>query len=239
MGGRGGGGGGVKVGGEGEGSKNNPAAAVAVAAAAAGTSAAPGADKTTGVGEAAAAEAAAEEPDPLEAYKGDLVRVASKLADSWTEVSFLLRRKIASDADVEEVEAALTAGSHVLRRLDALAKQFGIRRGELVQCLLPFNTNTSASEQGSVAEGQMKKAFEALRDKNPDVDLATFGEEEHKVMVREAVGLRQLARVKLADDADLDMARQATNEAAAFFNLLRSYARKLERTLFSCLAELE
>ena len=175
------------------------------------------------------------------------MRTARRLADCWLEVSFLLRRKVASDEDVLEVEAALEAGASVLAEVDTLAKQLGIRRGEVVQSLLPFNSNTSASEQGSVAAEQATEAFEALQRKvAPEAFAAletsnheTFNAERHQRIVKDAVALRQLARVKLADDADLDMARQAVMEAAAFFKLLRLYAKKARKTPHACLAELE
>ena len=105
----------------------------------------------------------------------------------------------------------------------------------LVQSLLPFNSETSASEQSSVDADQLRLAFLALKAKK----LENFDAERHQRMVRDAVALRQLARVKLADDADLDMAQQAVEEAATFFQLLRVYAKKMKKTPYEILRDLK
>jgi len=59
--------------------------------------------------------------------------MARRLSNLWLELSFVLRKKITSDADVAEAEATLGWGLSVLEQVQAIADSTGIRRTALVQ----------------------------------------------------------------------------------------------------------
>merc|ERR1712013_711969 len=95
-----------------------------------------------------------------------------------------------------------------LAALSAMAERLGELRGTLSRALLPFNSNTSVSDQAHVsAASTTMTGNDVLR----EVDDRT----RHRMKLQ-AIALRQLVRVKLADDADLDQARTALLSVQTF-----------------------
>ena len=205
-----------------------------------------------------AADAARKAAEAEAAARGNAPRLflmSQQLSELWLELSFVLIKKVTSDADVVATEEALALGLAVLTEVQTIADGTGIRRGAIVQSLLPFNTETSASDQADVTvageggEGGDKaaaaldemaeKAYAALLASEAGKDLeAKFDRATHRRLLEGAVALRKLLRIKLADDADMDMAVQSVQEAVGFFDFLKAFSAQCEKTPFAVLCSL-
>ena len=77
-----------------------------------------------------------------------------------------------------------------------MAKEYGVLQGALSQWLMPFDSNTSASDQTSIR--RLRKGEHGSRlDEVPD--------EKRIEMIKKLIDLRKLVKVKIADDNDLDL----------------------------------
>jgi len=67
------------------------------------------------------------------------------LSISWGEIIFLLKSPdILSEEDLKKTKENVLNGLAFLNRVNDLAVGLDRRRGEICQCILPFNENTSA-----------------------------------------------------------------------------------------------
>jgi len=102
-------------------------------------------------------------------------------------------------------------------------------RGTLSRLLLPFDNNTSVADQ-SESLSLSSSSIVSENDNNNEKRFAevdgAIGKEKRMTMVRNAVLLRKLVRVKIADDADLDQAKKAIESVVTFFKLLGRHARR-------------
>merc|ERR1711964_509528 len=86
--------------------------------------------------------------------------------------------------------------------------------GAVSKAVLPYGETTSTLEQAHHAN---KPEMEVLVS-------AGLSEQQVGALVRDALALRKLIRVKLADDNDLDQAELAVGELGVFFGALQTYA---------------
>jgi len=112
------------------------------------------------------------------------------------EVELLLRRPINSDADIDFTLASAEAGLLFMDELNRVAKSLHILRGTLSRWLLPFDHNTAISDQIS--------NFHSVVDSMPDSIRGKLTEKEVHYLVSGLNSVRQLVRVKIADDNDLE-----------------------------------
>ncbi len=99
-----------------------------------------------------------------------------------------------------------------------MAKSLNILRGSLSRWLLPYDNNTSISDQAS--------HFSSVVDHMPDYLRGKLTEKQVNYLVAGVNGVRQLIRVKIADDNDLEQAREALQTAADFFKRLLQEAER-------------
>ena len=92
-------------------------------------------------------------------------------------------------------------------------------RGSLSRWLLPYDNNTLISDQAS--------NFNSVVDHMPDYLCGKLTEKQVNYLVSGVNGVRQLIRVKIADDNDLEQARESLLTAANFFKRLLTEAEKL------------
>merc|ERR1712050_348116 len=87
-------------------------------------------------------------------------------------------------------------------------------KGKLSRYLLPFNKDTDAKNQANVQND--------LR--SPELDQFTsaglFPLEKRREMVQGALSVRRFLRVKVADDADMDLLKDSLRLILAFFQNL-------------------
>ena len=121
----------------------------------------------------------------------------------------MLRRPVESDEDVQYTLASAEAGLLFFEQLEAKAKALGVLRGALSRWILPYDANTHCAQQQSrtravLADGAV-----------PEFARDRLTEKEVQYLVRGANSVRRLIRVKIADDADIDQAREALATSAA------------------------
>ncbi len=134
------------------------------------------------------------------------------LKQRWGEVQFLLRIPIEVDNDNFDLVHQTSHQSILfLQEMKTMAKEYGVLQGALSQWLMPFDSNTSASDQTSIR--RLRKGEHGSRlDEVPD--------EKRIEMIKKLIDLRKLVKVKIADDNDLDLARRTVIDIDAFCRLL-------------------
>ena len=131
----------------------------------------------------------------------------------WGEVNLLLRKKIDCDEDIQYTVAAAEAGLMFTDQLNNVAKTLDVLRGTLSRWLLPYDNNTRIDEQCSTPHSVLENMPDSIRGK--------ISERQIHYLVAGANSVRKLVRIKIADDNDLEQARQALKTALDFFRRLQ------------------
>lgn len=97
--------------------------------------------------------------------------------------------------------------------MNVLAQTLNVLRGTLSRWLLPFDHNTRIDEQSSTLHSVLKTVPEFLQGKISDRKIS--------YLVTGLNGVRKLIRVKIADDNDLEQARDGLQTIVAFFKELQ------------------
>jgi hypothetical protein len=133
-------------------------------------------------------------------------------SSSWAEVSLLLRKPIKAESDMQYTVAAAEAGIIFIEQMDTISKAIQVQRGALSRWLLPFDNNTRIDMQCSTPHSVVENM--------PDEFRGKLTERQVHYLVGGANGVRQLVRIKIADDNDLEQARLALLTTDRFFKLL-------------------
>ena len=97
-------------------------------------------------------------------------------------------------------------------QLNSLAQSLQVLRGSLSRWLLPYDHNTRIDEQSSTLQSVLRTVPESLQDKMSPRQIS--------YLVTGLNGVRKLIRIKIADDNDLEQAREALKMIVAFFKEL-------------------
>jgi len=147
-------------------------------------------------------------------------------------LQFVLRNGLDNfwdDAAIRATSCTVNEGLHFLESLEDWAKQLQMRKGALSRMLLPFDSETDSGDQASSA------ALAPLGSQQLD---GLIPNEERRNLVSQAVSLRRLIRVKVADCNDIEQAREALRLAASFLQDLKQKAEEEQRNMTSVLREL-
>ena len=126
-----------------------------------------------------------------------------------------MRTVPASAQELQDCTEKAARGARFLSTLFDTARRLDMRKGALSRAVLPFDDQTSLADQSNLSN-RRTHSLEAQ-------DLLRRGvvtEDALQEMASEAVSLRGLLRVKIADDADLDQARSAVDVLLGFFENL-------------------
>ena len=104
-------------------------------------------------------------------------------------------------------------------QLNRVAASLKINRGALSRWLLPFDSDTSICDQQSEVG--------SVDDKTPPELRGKITAEQLKYLVSGVNGVRQLVRVKIADDNDLETATAAVRTITEFLNRLKKAAQDM------------
>jgi hypothetical protein len=154
-----------------------------------------------------------------------------ELQSRWHEVNLLLRRRIDSEADMQFTMAAAEAGLLYSDQLNAVAKSLNVLRGTISRWILPFDNNTRIDGQCSTPMSVLERMPDALRGKISDRQI--------HYLVSGANSVRQLVRIKIADDNDLEQAKQALKTSMDFFKKLQEESQVLGMTPYQLLRKLQ
>jgi hypothetical protein len=136
------------------------------------------------------------------------------------EVGYLLRNPVRSTQEMSCALAAAEAGLLFLDHLEAKARELGVLRGTLSRWILPF------AEEGQSVEGQRSFAREVMTSLPPAVKQK-LSDKEVNYLVKGANSVRRLIRVKIADDNDLNQAKESLLITARFFKRVLGEANDL------------
>ena len=151
------------------------------------------------------------------------------LDNGWSEVELLLQRPIEREEDLLYAVAAAEAGMMFTDQLNSAAKSLGVLRGALSRWLLPYDSSTRLDEQCSTPH--------SVIDNMPDEFRGKLTERQVHYLVAGANSVRKLVRIKIADDNDLEQARQALKTAIEFFKRLQEAAQKESISPFALLEQ--
>jgi len=154
------------------------------------------------------------------------------LKQQWSLVQFLLRDGLEALADDSTILATARTAEGCMEFLDILddySVKLGMRKGALSRLLLPFNSDTDSGDQAN-------SAVDAPLGSRELDGLMT--DRERQDLVQRAVALRRLVRVKVADCADIEQARESLKLIVEFLDGLQKAAAQEKRSLTSILREL-
>mmetsp|Transcript_68157 Transcript_68157/g.200131 ORF Transcript_68157/g.200131 Transcript_68157/m.200131 type:complete len:360 (-) Transcript_68157:36-1115(-) len=154
------------------------------------------------------------------------------LRQQWGELQFLV--KDGDEALQSDKRCLLTlekaeVGLCFIQRLESEAKRLAMRKGALSRMLLPFDSETNSNDQASSA-GAMPLGSKELNGLLPEAD--------RREMVAQAIGLRKLIRVKVADCNDVDQAKNALQLLVAFLRELKARAAEERCQLIDLLGQI-
>jgi len=154
------------------------------------------------------------------------------LSDRWGTLQFLLKTAVGSEVALEAIQSDVMRLNTFLEELSNAASRLSLRRGAVVRCCTPLDEN----------------AVVGLHAGNPqitDVDgtmLLNQGmtQEELQRTIADVSLLRNVIRIKVNDDGDIDTASSALKELSFFFaDLNRLAAAKADTTAYDLLLRLE
>jgi len=148
------------------------------------------------------------------------------LSQQWGEVQYLLRdgpEAIAGEMQCVVVLRVAHESLMFLHKLENTASRMGVRRGALSRQLLPFNLETDARDQANVGH------------ELPDGTSDGFLPNEREEMVAQALVLRRLIRVKIADCADVEQAQKSLQLLVDFVTGLQRAAEQQGQDVASVL----
>lgn len=113
--------------------------------------------------------------------------------------------------------------------MNCFAKNLHVLRGALSRWILPFDNDTRIESQCSTPH--------SVVDKMPEEFKGKLTERQVHYLVAGANGVRKLVRVKIADDNDLEQAKQALQTINVFFRALYEQAKKFDMKPFELLQQ--
>ena len=144
-----------------------------------------------------------------------------------------MRTVPASAQELQDCTEKAARGARFLSTLFDTARRLDMRKGALSRAVLPFDDQTSLADQSNLSN-RRTHSLEAQ-------DLLRRGvvtEDALQEMASEAVSLRGLLRVKIADDADLDQADAAVRTLRSFLKGLHDAAAATQQQPFDLLRKL-
>jgi hypothetical protein len=121
--------------------------------------------------------------------------------------------------------------SLLIQQLNSTAKSLNVLRGTLSRWLLPYDNNTRIDEQCSTPHSVVDNMPDGLRGK--------LSERQVHYLVAGANSVRRLVRIKIADDNDLEQAREALKTSVEFFRRLGKEAESHKMTPYQLLVQIK
>ena len=138
--------------------------------------------------------------------------------DLWFEAKLCLKTVPRTEKDWDTMHDTIQHAPSFFQELSSVANKMGLARGRLLRLVLPFDENTSSNDQSNVNVGTAQSDEEQL------VYLASQRGISPLIMTKlrnEAVKLRSLIRVKMADESDLQQAIMASTLLMQFCDAVK------------------
>ena len=140
-----------------------------------------------------------------------------RLSNNWGELMFLLRKPIIDASVLSSTWQSAMNGVKFLQELTETANDLGVQQGTLSKWLLPFNNQTSLTDQAATAPPLGSSNLDGL-----------MSHAQRRRLVSEAVSLRSLIRVKIADNADLEQALVSVQAIDKFMYRVKQTANEMK-----------
>jgi hypothetical protein len=150
-----------------------------------------------------------------------------RLSNMWGEIMFLLRKPITNSDNMKSTWQSAMNGVKFLQELNETASELGVQQGTLSRWLLPYDNQTSLSDQAATAPPLGSSELDGL-----------MSHPQRRRLVSEAVGLRSLIRVKIADNADLEQALAAVKSIDKFMYRLKQTATEMNVSAYKLFQKL-
>jgi hypothetical protein len=145
----------------------------------------------------------------------------------WDWLMFLLRPKLKTATELKQVMQEAFGCVTVFAEIQTAAAQSGQSTGAVCRKLLPFNNNTSVSDQADINLTASPAMAEIAAQLQLPIELCTS-------IVRQLVCVRKLVRVKIADVNDLAQAEESIHSVNTFFRGLQTQSEMTGKTLMDC-----
>lgn len=151
----------------------------------------------------------------------------TRLSHKWGELMFLLRRPIQNAEDMKTTWQNAMKGVAFLQELNETAAELGVQPGTLSRWLLPYDNQTSLADQAATAPPLGSSDLDGL-----------MSHPQRRRLVSEAVGLRSLIRVKIADNADLEQALASVQAIDKFMYRVKQTATETNVSAYDLFQQL-
>tara|TARA_A100001035_G_C27677131_1_gene451212 strand:- start:325 stop:867 length:543 start_codon:yes stop_codon:yes gene_type:complete len=159
----------------------------------------------------------------------DLTKLQESLSNSWFEIRLMLRLVPSTASSWNSLYTTVKGSAGFVRDLTDAAATVNQPRASLLRAILPFDESTSSHDQSKVTSPNRKA--EAL--------LSQLDNNKVDVLREQAVGLRKVIRIKMADEADLQQAIAATDMLRTFCGDVDSFTSQTGQTAIAVIAKLE
>jgi len=159
---------------------------------------------------AVAPKPAAVEPEPAAVEPDWAPALFTSLQSRQLEVESLLRLELTSSAAIDTARRSISAAISFDEQLASLAASKGVSKGKLLQALL------EALKAAGVDHAKLDSSGEKLMDGLCHTEYG-MGVAEWAALAKQADEMRQLVRIKLADDNDLKTATSGLTLCQQFF----------------------
>jgi hypothetical protein len=163
----------------------------------------------------------------------DLSSLKNKINDQWFEARLMLRTVPATESawtSLTNTTCSENANSFT-ETLSSVAESCGMARAKVLRIILPFDENTSSNDQAAAVNAQ-NAALSDLASKCGSSSIL-------ETLQVQAVNFRKTIRVKMADEADLQQAMQASKQLASFCTDVEIYSKEIGKTPISIVSMLE
>lgn len=127
----------------------------------------------------------------------------------------LLRIKFDKDSDLDRARQSVSRSQTFLTKLAELSSELGLLQGTIFQDLLARLSRANPDGNEDLRSSRL-----SMRE-----PLDNFPADQAQMLTEQAAELRNLVRIKIEDDNDLKLVRQALRESNMFLKEFRHYHR--------------
>ena len=168
----------------------------------------------------------------------DLSTLKQRISDQWFEAKLMLRSVPTSDSAFRALVATTSAENinNFESSLCEVAERCSIPRAKLLRAILPFDENTSSNDQAAAQKNARSAAVAGLEEA-----MGASPATSHVLdsLQSQATDLRKTIRVKMADEADLQQAMQATKQLQKFCSDVESYSKETGKSPLSIVQSID
>ena len=141
----------------------------------------------------------------------------SKLSGDWFEVRLILKHVPTTSEGWSTFSQVVKSAPSFYQQLNTAAKQACMPRAGLLRVVLPFDEDTSSSDQAHVdlrrrpVGTTSSPSSSSSLQRGPIASVTGVDDHTLTTLQQQAIILRKLIRIKMADEADLQQAQSATS----------------------------